>query len=63
MAKDLEKIQFEEIDEKDFLADYTAGCSGGRSDCCTRTCTNKDIVATEKEWGQFLNVEGGVIQY
>ena len=63
MAKELNLIEFEEINEKDFLADYTAGCSGAQSDCCTRVCTRDDIVATEKEWGQFLNVEGGVIQY
>ena len=57
------KLQFEEIDEKEFFADYTADCSGGRSDCCTRVCTRDRYVSTEEEWGKFLNIEGGVIQY
>lgn len=57
------KLQFEEIKEEELFADYTADCSGSRSDCCTRVCTRDDYVATEKEWGKFLNVEGGVIQY
>ena len=57
------KLRFEEIDEKEFFADYTADCSGGRSDCCTRVCTRDRYVSTEEEWGKFLNVEGGVIQY
>ena len=57
------KLQFEEIDEKELFADYTRDCSGGRSDCCTRVCTRDDYVSTEAEWGRFLNVEGGVIQY
>ena len=57
------RLEFEEISEKDFFANYTAECSGGRSDCCTRVCTRDDYVATEAEWGKFLDVEGGVIQY
>ena len=57
------KLQFEEIDEKELFADYTNECSGGRSDCCTRVCTRDEYVSTEAEWGKFLNVEGGVIQY
>ena len=56
-------LLFEEIDECEMFADYTEGCSGGRSDCCTRVCTRDDYVATEKEWGKFLEVEGGIIQY
>ena len=59
-------LQFEEINENELLADYTADCSGSRSDCCTRVCTrqcNNDYMNTEEAWGKFLNVEGGVIQY
>ena len=63
----MKKLVFEEIDEKEFFADYTAECSGSRSDCCTRVCTRQcregEYVATEEEWGKFLEVEGGVIQY
>ncbi len=56
-------IKFEEISENEMFADYTAECSGNRSDCCTRVCTRDKYVASEEEWGKFLEVEGGVIQY
>ena len=59
----MNKLEFEEIDEKQFFAGYTADCSGDRSDCCTRVCTRDDYVASEEEWGKFLDVEGGIIQY
>ena len=58
-------LEFEEVTDAELFADYTAECSGSRSDCCTRVCTRKcdDYAATEAEWGKFLAVEGGVIQY
>lgn len=59
----LKDLVFEEVAEEDFFADYTGGCSGKRSDCCTRVCTRDGYVASEEEWGKFLAVEGGVIQY
>lgn len=59
----LKDLVFEEVAEEKFFADYTRGCSGGRSDCCTRVCTRDNYVASEEEWGKFLAVEGGVIQY
>ena len=59
----MNKLVFEEVKDEELFADYTADCSGGRSVCCTRVCTRDDYVATEEEWGKFLNVEGGVIQY
>lgn len=59
----MNKLEFEEVKEEELFADYTADCSGSRSDCCTRVCTRDEYVATEEEWGKFLNVEGGVIQY
>ena len=59
----MKELIFEEVSENELFADYTADCSGGRSDCCTRVCTRDDYVATEEAWGKFLNVEGGVIQY
>lgn len=52
-----------EISEEQLFADYTADCSGSRSDCCTRVCTRNGYAATEEEWGKFLEIEGGVIQY
>lgn len=57
------EIQFDEITENEVSANYSDGCSGGRSDCCTRVCTRVGQVASEEEWGKFLAVEGGVIQY
>lgn len=63
----MNKLVFEEVTENELFADYTADCSGGRSDCCTRVCTRqhdgKYPLATEEEWGRFLDVKGGVIQY
>lgn len=65
----MNKIIFEEVTDNELFADYTADCSGDRSDCCTRVCTRACVKgdanqpATEEEWGKFLDVEGGVIQY
>lgn len=56
-------LLFEEILDEEFFAEYSAGCSGDRSDCCTRVCTRNNSMATEEDWGKFLEVEGGVIQY
>ena len=54
---------FEEINESELFADCTADCSGSRSDCCTRVCTRNQAVASEEDWGKFLEIESGVIQY
>lgn len=59
----MKNLVFEEVSENELFADYTADCSGNRSDCCTRVCTRDDYVATEEAWCKFLDVEGGVIQY
>lgn len=61
--ENMKEIKFEEISENEMFTDYSAGCSGSRSDCCTRVCTKDRYVASEEEWGKFLEVEGGVIQY
>ena len=43
---------------------YTATCSGGRSDCCTRTCSRDgNFTASEEAWESFLRIEGGQVQY
>lgn len=54
---------FEEIQENNLFNEYTAGCSGSRSDCCTRVCGCNKAAATEEEWGRFLAADGGVVQY
>lgn len=56
-------LLFEEIKEEEIFAEYSDSCSGSRSDCCTRVCTRNHEMATEEEWGKFLEVESGVIQY
>ncbi|WP_041719078.1 hypothetical protein [Alkaliphilus oremlandii] len=54
---------FEEIKDSEMFAEYSEGCSGSRSDCCTRVCTRDCKMATEEEWGKFLKINAGVIQY
>ena len=45
-------------------AAYTGGCSGDRSDCCTRTCSaDGNFVDSSSAWDAFLSVEGGQVQY
>jgi hypothetical protein len=42
----------------------SAGCSGGRSDCCTRVCSaDQNYVASAEAWEQFLDIQGGEVQY
>lgn len=54
------KIEYGMTDGKD----YTATCSGGRSDCCTRTCSRDgNFAASEEAWEAFLKIEGGQVQY
>ena len=50
-------------EDLDGVAAYTGGCSGGRSDCCTRACTRIRRTATAEQWGKFLAVNAGVVQY
>jgi hypothetical protein len=58
------KLVFEEITVESSFADYTAECSGERSDCCTRVCSNnRECAMTEEAWGKFLEINGGIIQY
>lgn len=64
MSEKKNEILFEEISEEEMFSDYTGGCSGDVSDCCTRVCTRDDnSVSNEAEWGKFLEIQGGVIQY
>lgn len=60
---------FVEINENDGGEKaYTATCSGDRSDCCTRVCSDgckklDDSISSESEWEAFLEVKGGQVQY
>ncbi len=58
-----ETLVFEEVSEKALFNEFSEGCSGSRSDCCTRVCTRNHLGATEEDWCRFLEVDGGVIQY
>lgn len=46
------------------MATYSDGCSGSRSDCCTRVCTriNNEASSTDA-WDMYLEVNAGVLQY
>lgn len=58
-------FKFKVLTKEDLVEknNYSATCSGSRSDCCTRVCTKKGIVATADQWGKYLEVNAGVIQY
>ncbi|ENX08088.1 hypothetical protein F897_02495 [Acinetobacter variabilis] len=45
--------------------EYTKTCSGGVSDCCTRTCTRitDDSNSSLDAWEQYLEVNEGILQY
>lgn len=66
---ELQTNGFIEINENDGSGmAYTATCSGSRSDCCTRVCSDgcndkNDSVSSESEWEAFLEVKGGQVQY
>ncbi|MBF0098947.1 MAG: hypothetical protein HQM04_17070 [Magnetococcales bacterium] len=63
----LETDGFAEIAvEEDMVngANYTASCSGSRSDCCTRVCSQDATFAgTNTDWEHFLLLNGGEVQY
>lgn len=56
-------FSFEVIADGTTEMGYTAGCSAGRSDCCTRVCTRYAKPASVEQWGEFLEVNAGVLQY
>ena len=62
-----EKLGFCEISVEEGMtnaAKFTAGCSGSRSACCTRTCSaDPTFVGSADDWEAFLSVRGGEIQY
>ncbi len=47
---------------------YGGGCSGERSDCCTRVCTRagndeQNSASNLDAWEKYLEVNAGVLQY
>lgn len=45
---------------------YSDGCSGNRSDCCTRVCTRITENSSDdsiEAWDEYLDVNAGVLQY
>ncbi|WP_067178168.1 hypothetical protein [Sulfurospirillum sp. UCH001] len=63
--KEFLHVGFVEIESLEELsAQYSAGCSGGRSDCCTRVCSqDQNFVSSTNDWERFLEVKGGQVQY
>jgi hypothetical protein len=59
-------LRFKEIDiQEEQQAHYSDGCSGSRSDCCTRVCT-RDVQASNdnlQAWDEYLEINAGVLQY
>ncbi len=44
----------------------TGGCSGSRSECCTRTCTrasDEEQTSSLEAWDKYLEINAGVLQY
>lgn len=62
--KKAKNFKFEIIADNELsVAAYTATCSGKVSECCTRVCTRQAQPANVEQWGRFLAVNAGVIQY
>lgn len=60
-------FKFREVSEESSgQALYSDGCSGARSDCCTRVCTRNNVNSDEgslNRWDEYLEVNAGVVQY
>jgi len=66
----MKTFEFKEVEEKRLdttVGRYSEGCSGDRSDCCTRVCTRNENSSGEESnlqaWDKYLEVEAGVLQY
>ena len=56
-------LSFEVVNQQSTtMAKYSDGCSGQRSDCCTRVCTriNNEASSTDA-WDMYLEVNAGVV--
>lgn len=56
-------FSFKVINASEKVGEYSSGCSGSRSDCCTRVCTRYGAPANPDEWNKFLELNAGVVQY
>ena len=61
-------LTFEVISNTNATANYTGGCPGERSDCCTRVCTRagndeQNSASNLDAWEKYLEVNAGVLQY
>ena len=59
-------LKFEVVNEEPSNSAYSDGCSGSRSDCCTRVCTRDKKASNEdslEAWENYLEVNAGVLQY
>ncbi|GAB7195691.1 hypothetical protein [Dickeya fangzhongdai] len=59
-------LSFEVVSNTNATAQYTGGCSGDRSDCCTRVCTragSDDQNSGIDAWEKYLEINAGVLQY
>jgi hypothetical protein len=62
----MEKFGFVIVSDEDGMdsVEFTATCSGSRSDCCTRVCSaDANFVENTEAWEQYLSVKGGQVQY
>ena len=57
------KFKFKVISDRELSCAFTGDCSGDRSDCCTRVCTRIAQPANVAQWGKFLEINAGVVQY
>ncbi len=57
-------VEIRDVDGGKSPKEASAGCSGGRSDCCTRVCSaDQNFTNSVDAWERFLSIEGGEIQY
>lgn len=66
----MDKYGFAIVSDEDGMdsVDFTAECSGDRSECCTRVCTRQcsadaNFVENADAWERYLAVKGGQVQY
>lgn len=61
-----EEYGFAVVSDEDGMdsVNYTASCSGARSDCCTRVCSaDANFADSAEAWEKYLAVKGGQVQY
>lgn len=58
-------LKFKVIENQVEEAHYSDGCSGSRSDCCTRVCKDINNASNDslQAWDEYLDVNAGVLQY